>query len=97
MITELCDPEQEIDEEYLAQEQYSLRRLMSADFIAKFDGKEKMAALSLATGRYDSVKRDVEKGRLSYGQVTALYFSAIAHKVVTHEMATLQLSRIFTN
>ena len=84
--------ELEADTLYLAEIEYELARNMSAAFVdATPPGNLRMAAMSIATARWDAVRRDVEKGRLSQDDARVLYKRAVAHKVITPQMAKHQI------
>ena len=83
----------QIDEDMIYREAvgYELAQNMSTAFVNCFDGKLKMAAMSIVTARWDAIRRDLDKGRLTKKEVTRLYQEAVTHKVVTADMATHQL------
>ena len=87
--------EREADDLYREEIAYELARDMSEAFLDSVTvGPLQMAALSIATARWDAVRRDVEKGRLSGAEVMALYGKAVRYKVVTQEMASRQCDLI---
>lgn len=83
--------EQEADTIYRDIIAYELARNMSIAFVERFPpGDLKMAALSVATARFDAVRRDVDKGKLSLRQVFHVYDMAVKYKVTSQKMAEHQ-------
>jgi len=84
----------QIDEDMAYREivEYELAQNMSIAFVNCFDdAKLKMAAMSIASARWDAVRRDLDKGRITKDEVARLYQEAVAYKVVTVDMASQQL------
>ena len=83
--------EMELDALYREAVEHELTRDMSTAFVdATPPGNLRMAALSIVTARWDTIRRDVEKGRLSQSDALGLYDRALSYKAVTPQMAEHQ-------
>lgn len=95
----MYDPVEEMECEadtiYREEIEYELARNMSTAFVdATPAGNLRMAALSIVTARWDSVRRDVKKGRLSQIDAFSLLERAVNYKILVPQMAEHQMRLI---
>lgn len=87
--------ERELDELYLYEVNYKLERSMADTYVDYYSERHmKNAALSIATARWDSVRSDVSRGKLTKEEAFDLYGKAVRYKVVQPRMAEQQLDLI---
>ena len=73
---------------------YELAQGLRKAFIAQYDGQQLYFALSLASGRFDTCVKDIERGKVTLNHAIAILNNAVRHKVITQAYNDLILSRI---